>query len=98
MIERRGGKGNLVKQAIAATGYMSQSILEKRLMHLSVLLLERQVSSAYAFLEGHQIARAWGGQSRGDSFMLNGNHLVIGRCTKQESKCILFWLPANIQD
>lgn len=51
MIERRGGEGSLVKQTIAATGYTSQSILEKRLMHLSILLLEKQVSSVHAFLE-----------------------------------------------
>lgn len=51
MIERKGGEGSLVKQAIAATGYTSQSIPEKRLMHLSILLLEKQVSSVHAFLE-----------------------------------------------
>lgn len=54
MIERTG-EGSLVKQAIAATGYMFQSILGKKLtyLYLSILLLERQVSAheSCAFLE-----------------------------------------------
>jgi hypothetical protein len=41
MIEKRGK--SLVKQASAATVYMFQSILEKRLLYLSILLPERQV-------------------------------------------------------
>lgn len=50
MIERREEERSLVKQAIAATGYMFQSILEKMLTYLSMLLLERRVS-AHTFLE-----------------------------------------------
>lgn len=42
MIEKRGK--SLVKQASAATVYMFQSSLGKRLRYLSTFLLKRQVS------------------------------------------------------